>query len=322
MRSTTAKAKSARSSPLVKSLASALSHRNRRLGRTRGADHPDRRVVRLDPWPVLPMASWQRITLVAAGAGAGIAATFNTPIGGVHVRHRADDARGQRPHLFAGGAGHRHGDLYRPIVRADPAFEMPDSGTDSIIRPRFLRAPVRGARGGTGVAATGFVRGSALRRGSIIRPRSKIPTAPRLGMPLVGACSTLSFSPPGHYSVEGVGYATEPSAADRANDLDVYLLPLLFLGKLVAISLTIGSGRLGRDFFALAVHGRDAWAARSAPSSTPFIHQPASRQRPSPLSAWRRWSASHRRGNDRGDDDLRDDARLRHGHADDPSRWR
>ena len=29
------------------------------------------------------MAPWQRITLVAAGAGAGIAATFNTPIGGV-----------------------------------------------------------------------------------------------------------------------------------------------------------------------------------------------------------------------------------------------
>ena len=32
---------------------------------------------------MLPMAPWQRITLVAAGAGAGIAATFNTPIGGV-----------------------------------------------------------------------------------------------------------------------------------------------------------------------------------------------------------------------------------------------
>ena len=29
------------------------------------------------------METWQRITLVAAGAGAGIAATFNTPIGGV-----------------------------------------------------------------------------------------------------------------------------------------------------------------------------------------------------------------------------------------------
>ncbi|MGH7000040.1 MAG: chloride channel protein, partial [Stellaceae bacterium] len=32
---------------------------------------------------IFRMAPWQRITLVAAGAGAGIAATFNTPIGGV-----------------------------------------------------------------------------------------------------------------------------------------------------------------------------------------------------------------------------------------------
>ncbi len=32
---------------------------------------------------MIHMAPWQRITLVAAGAGAGIAATFNTPIGGV-----------------------------------------------------------------------------------------------------------------------------------------------------------------------------------------------------------------------------------------------
>ena len=32
---------------------------------------------------VIRMPPWQRITLIAAGAGAGIAATFNTPIGGV-----------------------------------------------------------------------------------------------------------------------------------------------------------------------------------------------------------------------------------------------
>ena len=32
---------------------------------------------------LIRMPAWQRITLVAAGAGAGIAATFNTPIGGV-----------------------------------------------------------------------------------------------------------------------------------------------------------------------------------------------------------------------------------------------
>ncbi|MGB8333593.1 MAG: chloride channel protein, partial [Desulfobacterales bacterium] len=32
---------------------------------------------------ILKISIWQRITLIAAGAGAGIAATFNTPIGGV-----------------------------------------------------------------------------------------------------------------------------------------------------------------------------------------------------------------------------------------------
>ena len=31
----------------------------------------------------IPMATWQRITLIAAGTGAGIAVTFNTPIGGL-----------------------------------------------------------------------------------------------------------------------------------------------------------------------------------------------------------------------------------------------
>ena len=32
---------------------------------------------------ILLLPTWQRITLIASGAGAGIAATFNTPVGGV-----------------------------------------------------------------------------------------------------------------------------------------------------------------------------------------------------------------------------------------------
>ena len=69
---------------LIKSLASALVDRQRRFGRPRRADHPDWLLVRLDAWAnSCGVPVWQRITLIAAGAGAGIAATFNTPIGGV-----------------------------------------------------------------------------------------------------------------------------------------------------------------------------------------------------------------------------------------------
>ena len=72
----------------------------------------------------MPMA--QRITLVAAGAGAGIAATFNTPIGGVLFATELMLPEISVEHVPAGGAGHRYGDDYRPaVLRRQPAFEVP-----------------------------------------------------------------------------------------------------------------------------------------------------------------------------------------------------
>ena len=68
----------------MKSLASAVAIGSGVVGRARGADHPDRLGPGLDAGPDRSACRpGQRITLVAAGAGAGIAATFNTPIGGV-----------------------------------------------------------------------------------------------------------------------------------------------------------------------------------------------------------------------------------------------
>ena len=51
-----------------------LLHRNGRGRWPRGSDHPDRIVTWIDAGELMTMAVWQRITLVAAGAGAGIAA--------------------------------------------------------------------------------------------------------------------------------------------------------------------------------------------------------------------------------------------------------
>ncbi|MGH6675918.1 MAG: chloride channel protein, partial [Xanthobacteraceae bacterium] len=52
----------------------------------------------------------------------------------------------------------------------------------------------------------------------------------------------------GHYYVEGVGYATVQALLVGQMTPILYILPLLYLGKLVAISLTIGSGGSGGIF--------------------------------------------------------------------------
>jgi CIC family chloride channel protein len=68
---------------LIKSLASALSIGS---GGSVGREGP---IVQIGSsfgstlGQIISMPPWQRITLIAAGAGGGIAATFNTPIGGI-----------------------------------------------------------------------------------------------------------------------------------------------------------------------------------------------------------------------------------------------
>ena len=77
---------------------------------------------------MIEMAPWQRITLVAAGAGAGIAATFNTPIGGVmfaiELMLPELSARTFLPVALATGTATYH----RPAFpRHRPAFSVPQA---------------------------------------------------------------------------------------------------------------------------------------------------------------------------------------------------
>ena len=101
--------------------------RQRRGGRARGANHPDRRRARLEPSRALGLSTWQKITLLAAGAGAGIAATFNTPLGGVlfalEILLPEVSNRTFLPVVLATGAATTIG---RWLIGPDPAFAVPD----------------------------------------------------------------------------------------------------------------------------------------------------------------------------------------------------
>ena len=58
-------------------------HRQRRFSRAGGPHHPIGSSFGSTLAQLLRLAAWERMTLIACGAGGGIAATFNTPVGGV-----------------------------------------------------------------------------------------------------------------------------------------------------------------------------------------------------------------------------------------------
>jgi CIC family chloride channel protein len=197
----------------------------------------------------IDMSPWQRITLVAAGAGAGIAATFNTPIGGVmfaiELMMPEVSVRTFLPVALATGTATFIGNL---ILGPNPAFAMPAQaliGSHPASLPALLLFALLGAI--IGVAATIFVWVLPFAEDQFDRIKNPY-LRHAIGMTLVGILFYVLFRLWGHYFVEGVGYATVQSLLVGQMTPMLYILPLLFLGKLVAISLTLGSGGSGGIF--------------------------------------------------------------------------
>jgi CIC family chloride channel protein len=197
---------------------------------------------------IIALAAWQRITLVAAGAGAGIAATFNTPIGGVmfaiELMMPEVSVRTFLPVALATGTAAFIGRLYFGL---EPAFRMPTLATLSH-HPTSLGALLLFALLGVlaGLAATVFIK--ALHRvenrfDAIRNPYLRHAT----GMLLVGLMIYALFQGFGHYYVEGVGYATVQDVL-LGGLATAPLLGLLFVCKLTATSLSLGSGSSGGIF--------------------------------------------------------------------------
>jgi len=197
---------------------------------------------------IMPLAAWQRITLVAAGAGAGIAATFNTPIGGVmfavELMMPEVSVRTFLPVALATGTATYIGRLYFGL---EPAFRLPGLATMSH-HPTSLTALLLFAVLGVviGLAATGFIKG--LHGAEMLFDRIRNPYLRHAtGMLAVGVLIYALFQGFGHYYVEGVGYSTIQDVL-LGGLATAPLLGLLFVCKLTATSLSLGSGSSGGIF--------------------------------------------------------------------------
>ena len=225
---------------------------------------------------LVPMPAGQRITLVAAGAGAGIAATFNTPIGGVmfaiELMLPEVSVDTFLPVAVSTGAATFVG---RSFFGDQPAFQVPQivamtphANTVSLL----LLYTVLGAL--VGVAAAGFVRGLDV----VEDVFDLIPwryARHMLGMLLVGVLMYALFKTLGQYYVDGVGYSTIQSIL-VGDTSAAWLLGLLFICKALATSTSLGSGSSGGIFSPSLFMGATLGGGFASGLATAGLHMPLS----------------------------------------------
>jgi chloride channel protein, CIC family len=233
---------------LVKSLASALAIGS---GSSVGREGP---IIQIGSalgstlGQIILMPAGQRIALVAAGAGAGIAATFNTPIGGVlfaiELIMPEVSVETFLPVAIATGTATFVG---RWFFGDTPAFHVPPlqaMAVDSNALIVLILFAVLGAL--SGLAAAGFIKALHFAEDLFDKIKSRY-WRHMLGMLIVGLLMYALLRIFGQYYVDGVGYATV-QAVLAGQISSFWLLVLLGLCKAFATSISLGSGSSGGIF--------------------------------------------------------------------------
>ena len=198
---------------------------------------------------VIRLSTWQKITLLSAGAGAGIAATFNTPLGGVlfalEILLPEVSNRTFLPVVVATGAATTIG---RILIGPDPAFVVPDVQF-SLTQVLGLQDAIAFVLLGIlcGVASWAFIRLLVIMEDTFPKLPGNAYTQNILGMTIIGLMMVTLTHLFGHPYVDGVGYGVIQSILNQKMTA-AGLLALLFVLKMLATTISLGSGASGGIF--------------------------------------------------------------------------
>ncbi len=211
---------------------------------------------------IFSMPARQRIILIAAGSGAGIAATFNAPLGGVVfaielllVSISAVNI------LLVAIATVTATYISHLLLGTTPSFYIPALELVNFTLAQswsFLIFIVLGLL--MGLVSSLFIRALYWSEDTFDALPGNYYTRHALGTLCIGIMMYLLLIFKGHYYVQGVGYATVADILTVTLS-DPWFLLLLFVLKLMATCLALGSGASGGVFSPVLFMGATVGAA-------------------------------------------------------------
>ncbi|EKF43371.1 chloride channel core protein [Nitratireductor indicus C115] len=213
----------------------------------------------------------QKITLLSAGAGAGIAATFNTPLGGVlfasEVLLPEISPRSFLPVVIATATSTY---VYRLVMGGETAFIVHALSEVEFSVVNFHEIGLAALTGVImGVAAYTFVKVLAFMEDWFEELPLNAYVQNIIGMLAVGLMGYGFFLASGHHHVLSVGYSTIQDILSGGN-ASIVLLVALFVGKLLATSISLGAGASGGIFSPSLFMGSTLGAAIGAAGAMVF----------------------------------------------------